>query len=102
MHEIFLMTSNTDKYNISAYHELVQYVANKLDTFTSTDVRLVAEAKQGTYPTIDKPSQWGNVLRSAQAANICKPLDIWVKSRYKGTNAAPRILWTGIRRKKIA
>ena len=96
------MKSEIDKHNISAYHSLVEYVATKLDTFTSSDVRLVAEAKQGTYPEVDKPSQWGNILRSAQAAKICKPLDIWVKSRYKGTNAAPRILWTGIRRKKIA
>jgi hypothetical protein len=96
------MKSEINKHNIAVYHSLVEFVASKLDTFTSSDVRLLAEAKQDAYPTIDKPSQWGNVLRSAQAANICKPLDIWVKSRYKGTNAAPRILWTGIRRKKIA
>ena len=94
------MTSNTNKHNISAYHKLVQYVADKLDTFTSTDVRLVAEAKQGTYPEVDKPSQWGNILRSAQAQNICHPLDVWVKSRYRGTNAAPRILWTRTRGNK--
>ncbi len=102
MRGIFLMKSEINKHNIAVYHSLVEFVASKLDTFTSSDVRLLAEAKQDAYPTIDKPSQWGNVLRSAQAANICKPLDIWVKSRYKGTNAAPRILWTGIRRKKIA
>ena len=96
------MKSEINKHNIAVYHSLVEFVASKLDTFTSSDVRLLAEAKQDAYPTIDKPSQWGNVLRSAQAANICKPLDIWVKSRYKGTNAAPRILWTGIRRKKTA
>jgi len=96
------MKSEINKHNIAVYHSLVEFVASKLDTFTSSDVRLLAEAKQDAYPTIDKPSQWGNVLRSAQAANICKPLDIWVKSRYRGTNAAPRILWTGIRRKKIA
>jgi hypothetical protein len=100
--ETFLMTSKLDKSNIAVYHSLVEFVASKLDTFTSSDVRLLAEAKQNTYPEVDKPSQWGNILRSAQSQNICRPLDVWVKSRYKGTNAAPRILWTGIRRKKTA
>ena len=88
----------TDKDNMSVYHKLVDFVANKLETFTSSDIRLLAEAKN--YPALDRPSQWGNVVRSAQAANICKPLDRFEKSRYRGTNASPRLVWTRSRKVK--
>jgi hypothetical protein len=79
------------------YHKVVEFVADKLDNWTSSDVRLVADAKG--YPELDNPAQWGNVVRSAQAAGICKPLDKFAKSKYKGTNASPRLLWTSARRK---
>ena len=82
----------TNKEDMSVYHKLVEFVANKLETFTSSDIRILAEAKD--YPTVDRPSQWGNVVRSAQAADICKPLDRFEKSRYRGTNASPRLVWT--------
>ena len=83
--------------DMSVYHKVVEFVANKLDTWSSSDVRLVAEAKG--LPELDNPSQWGNVVRSSQAAGICRPLDKFTKSRYKGTNAAPRLLWTKAGRK---
>ena len=96
MQGIFRMITNKD--NMSAYHKLVEFVANKLETFTSSDIRLLAEAKD--YPALDRPSQWGNVVRSAQAANICKPLDKFEKSRYRGTNASPRLVWARSRKVK--
>jgi len=90
----------TNKHNeISVYHKVVEFVAEKLDTWSSSDVRLVAEAKG--YPELDNPSQWGNIVRSASAAGICRPLDKFTKSKYKGTNAAPRLLWTKARRKSV-
>ena len=96
MQGIFRMITN--KEDMSAYHKLVEFVANKLETFTSSDIRLLAEAKD--YPALDRPSQWGNVVRSAQAANICKPLDKFEKSRYRGTNASPRLVWARSRKVK--
>jgi hypothetical protein len=92
------MKTNT-KNEITDYHKVVEFVASKLDTWTSSDIRLCADAKG--YPPLDNPSQWGNVVRSAQAAGICRPLDKFTKSHYKGTNASPRLLWTAARRPKL-
>ena len=96
--EILVMKTNT-KNDMSVYHNVVEFVASKLDTWSSSDVRLVADAKG--YAELDNPAQWGNVVRSAQAAGICRPLDKFTKSKYKGTNASPRLLWTSARRPKV-
>ena len=89
--EISVMNNNNIKQSMELYHNAVKFVSERLETWTSSDVRLVAEAKG--YPELDKPSQWGNVIRSAQAAEICEPLDKFAKSRYRGTNSAPRLVW---------
>ena len=96
--ETLVMNTNT-KNDMSVYHKVVEFVASKLDTWSSSDIMLVADAKG--YAELDNPAQWGNVVRSAQAAGICKPLDKFTKSKYKGTNASPRLLWTAARRPKV-
>lgn len=96
---IFRMKTNTKILeDITVYDPIVKHVAEKLDTFTAEHVRLVAEAKE--LPMPEKNSQWGNVLRSAQSRGLCKPIDRFEKSRYKGTNAVPRMVWIKPSRRK--
>ena len=86
-----ILNMNDNQNPMLAYDKIVGFVADRLDTFKTDDVRLLAEAKG--LPLPDNPAQWGNVLRSSHSRGLCKPIDKFEKSRYRGTSAAPRMLW---------
>ena len=73
------------------YNNVVDFVSQKMSAFGIDEVKLTSEAKGMKPPR--HPSDWSRIMRSSQAEGIISPTDSYARSRLKGSNGIPRMVY---------